>query len=213
MIDITGMRFGRLTVLRKDATRNNRAFWVCLCDCGVEKSIESYPLRHGKVVSCGCHSREKVAERNKKGKHLMSHSPEYVVWTGMKQRCENENATSFPRYGAAGITVCEEWSNSFESFLSYMGKRPSMKHTLDRIDNSKGYEPGNCRWATLKEQAANKTNTILITIDEVTDSLAGWALRICVNPQTLHQRIKRGMSPEDAITKGAPTFNCGVNDV
>lgn len=205
MIDITGVKIGRLLVLNKDETKPaGRVFWICRCECGTEKSIESYSLRHGKTTSCGCFNKEVTTKRNKIGKHLMSNTPEYIVWTGMKQRCENKNATSYPRYGAIGISVCERWKNSFDNFLEDMGYRPSLKHTLDRIGGKKCYEPGNCRWATTKEQAANKECTLAINIDEVTDSLTGWGKTIGVNPQTLHERIKRGMSPVDAVLMGVP---------
>ena len=121
----------------------------------------------------------------------------YKTWTGMKYRCLNPKNTSYHRYGGAGITVCERWM-SFENFLSDMGERPAGM-SLDRIDNSKGYSPENCRWATNTEQQRNKSNNHRVTYNGITKTLAEWAEFVGMKQMKLVQRVLLGWAFEDAI--------------
>lgn len=157
LIEMAGATFGRLLVLeRAGSGKGGKAQWRCRCDCGTEKVVSGDQLRSGKTASCGC-------RRNDSGplasgfKHGGAGTTEYEIWSSMKKRCQNPNCRVYPRYGGRGITVCERWSNSFEAFYEDMGPRPSKRHSIDRINNDGNYEPGNCRWATQKEQAANST--------------------------------------------------------
>ena len=150
LIDMSGRVFGRLTVLARAENSGTRTRWLCRCECGVEKPFQGGDLRVGKVVSCGCF-RHEVHTR-----HGLHGTREYGIWSGMIARCTNPSNTAFGYYGARGITVCDEWRSSFESFLEHIGPRPSPKHSVDRINNDGNYEPGNVRWATAKEQANNK---------------------------------------------------------
>jgi len=129
------------------------------CDCGTEKTIAVWSL--GKTLSCGCILSE-IALRNAAmgTTHGRTNSTEYNIWVGIKQRCFNENHTAWARYGGRGITMCDQWRNSFETFLADVGERPSKNHTIDRIDNDGNYEPGNVRWATGVEQQANRTTSL-----------------------------------------------------
>lgn len=141
------------------------------------------------------------AKRRRYEMHGMKSHPLYKKWCAIKTRCFNPNCKDYHHYGGRGIVICEEWRNSFAAFLRDMGERPTMQHTIERIDNSKGYEPGNCRWATRAEQTENTRQTRLITFCGVTLSLAKWAKRIGVSSGTLKSRIDDlGWSIERALT-------------
>lgn len=129
-----------------------------LCDCGAHVKRQMSRVRNGYSKSCGCLREE--TSRSVGRRHGMKGTPTYSSWGAMITRCRNSNAKDFKRYGAVGIGVCQEWADSFEAFFNHMGPRPKGT-TLDRIDNSKGYEPGNCRWGTLKQQARNRSSTYI----------------------------------------------------
>jgi hypothetical protein len=137
----------------------------------------------------------------KKARHGKTNSSEYRCWCNMRQRCENPSNTKFALYGGRGIRVCERWL-SFENFLADMGPRPSLEHSLDRIDPERGYEPGNVRWATFKEQGANLRKTILVELDGERMSLREAAKRIGVHHATLSWRIRQGWSLDRALARG-----------
>lgn len=148
-------KFGRLKPFEYVAgTRKVNPKYRCKCDCGAVCLVSTQNLRSGKTKSCGCISSEKTAERNRK--HSGTFTPEYSVWCGIKNRCGNPNATSYEHYGGRGIKVCDRWLDSFDNFLSDLGKRPSKQHSIERINVDGDYEPSNCKWATAIEQANNK---------------------------------------------------------
>ena len=159
--DATGQVFGRLTVLHRDHSRaERRAYWICQCSCGKLASVCGVSLRRGNTKSCGCGALESRSSSGKKhATHGQSDTPTFSSWSSMMDRCLNERSRGYQHYGARGITVCEQW-RTFLGFLADMGERPAGT-TLERIDNGRGYEPGNCKWATKADQSRNRSSVRL----------------------------------------------------
>lgn len=198
--DLVGQRFGRLRVLAQSSERKSgRVAWVCICDCGKEKIVTGHDLV-GSVRSCGCLHSETASQmaRRCNTTHGMTLTPTYRSWQSMIARCTASKSPDYKDYGAAGITVCDRWLNSFEAFLEDMGERPKGK-TLDRVDNRSGYHPGNCRWATPKQQARNRRNNRSLTCQGETLLLAEWVERTGIPKSTILNRLYRGKTVEQAL--------------
>lgn len=213
---IIGARFGRWQVVSQPEIKyqgDGQAKWSvdCKCDCGNTSSVWVSNLKSGGSKSCGCLHRELLAKRN--GKHGYAKrgelSDEWHIWTQMMQRCENPNNKNFPKYGGAGISVCERWKE-FKNFIADMGKKPTPKHSIDRFPDGRGnYEPGNCRWATPTEQSRNRSSVILIEIGKKTKCVTEWAAIYGVAKQTAISRIGLGWNPVNAVT--CPAGKCSKN--
>lgn len=206
--DMLGRRFGRLTCIafvgRKyanETTKDFRYFWKFQCDCGciVEKAAKS--VRRTQEPSCGCATRERISKASIT--HGMHKSIEYSVWQSIKDRTLNETSKSYWRYGGSGIGICDEWL-VFENFYRDMGPRPSIRHSIDRIDNAKGYCKENCRWADAKTQCRNKTNNVTVTAFGTTKLIVEWAEELGVSAMVIRRRLKYyGWSPEEAVSTPA----------
>ena len=196
--DIKGQKFGRLTVL-EDVGRDKReeVLWRCICECGNEIVALGGNLRSGHTQSCGCLNKEVCSEVHTT--HGLSKTSEYHIWVGIIQRTTNPDNHAYKWYGARGIKVCDRWRYSFENFLEDMGKKPSDKYTIDRIDNNGDYCPENCKWVTHKEQANNTRRNSMHEFNGVVKNISGWADEYGMNYRTLHSRLKRGWTIEKAL--------------
>jgi len=194
LIDITGQKFGRLLVVSRIPSKGE-AKWRCVCDCGRETTALGHHLRKRLKQSCGCKHLENVT------KHGGSYSITYSSWKAMKSRCLNVRNVMYYMYGGSGIKVCDRWMD-FGNFLADMGERPSTEYSLDRFPNCEGdYEPGNCRWATAKQQANNRADNHRITHKGETKTLMEWSESIGQPFSFLVGRLKAGWTFAEAINK------------
>jgi hypothetical protein len=201
-VDITGYRYSFLTVIKIHKKEKYGVYWLCRCDCGQCKTILGQHLKSKKTQSCGCHRKKSASENNFIHGHSLTgktQTKEYKSWLDMKARCANKKNRFYPNYGGRGIMVCDRWLNSFENFLSDMGKKPNESYTLDRMNNNGNYEPSNCRWATRKEQNRNTRSNKMLTKNGTTKSMAEWSEILGINYSTIRARKRRGFSDEQAL--------------
>jgi hypothetical protein len=200
-VDRTGKRYGRLTVLSRfdnlETPNGPVTRWLCRCDCGTETVVRGPGLAKaekgkGGTKSCGCLNREKPI------KHGMAASPLYRTWNSMVQRCTNPNNTHYASYGERGIGVCDRWRD-FANFYADMGDQPKGM-TIDRTDNNRGYEPGNCRWVTRKVQGNNRRTNVVLPFRGEKRTIAEWAEVTGLGKSCLNNRLAKGWSPEKALS-------------
>jgi hypothetical protein len=192
--DLTNRPFDRLTAIKRVGKYDHGTKWLCKCDCGNFTTVSADKLLSGHTRSCGC---------LKKGpRYDLKYPKEYNTWLSIKTRCRRKHHHSYSSYGAKGIDICDLWFDGFEAFLKGVGEAPEPKdqYSLDRIDNTKGYEPGNCRWASTREQARNKRTTDMITYNGQTKCLADWAKELGLVPNSLRSRLRSGWSLEKTLT-------------
>lgn len=194
-MNLLGMRFGRWTVVESTGkNKRGRDTWRCLCDCGVEKpTVIGLNLRSGISTSCGCGQRDAAVRAKTKHGHMSGgvESLTHVSWRGMIDRCSNHKRQDSSSYSGRGITVCDRW-NVFSYFLEDMGERPSRSHEIDRIDNSDGYKPGNCRWVTDAVNSRNRRTNRTIETPLGGMLLCDAVLASGLNYGTLVGRLSRG---------------------
>ena len=193
MTDLTREKFGRLTVIGRAEKRGKHLMWNCSCDCGGTSVVSSSHLRSGHSKSCGCIRNEICANRSRENaKHGMWNTPEWNSWKSMIDRCTRQTHPKYDLYGGRGISVCQEWRDSFELFFSHIGKKPSRGHSIDRIDTNKGYEPGNVRWADDFQQNNNRRSNVTVEIDGNVLTAAQVARKFGITHRAAIYRIKHG---------------------
>lgn len=195
-----GDKFGRLTVV-SCIGKNAKGRWLflCKCDCGKETAVLGKSLKSGNTKSCGCYRLEAGIASNTT--HGMSKTKLYRIWASMKDRCLRPKSTAFYKYGGRGITVCEEWLD-FENFRAWaMANGYEEGLSIDRVNPNGNYEPSNCRWVTMQEQAHNKRTSVFITYNGETHTLKQWSEIVGVNYYTMQNRYKAGKSPAEILSK------------
>lgn len=192
-----GQSFGKLTVMECAGSRNQRRVWRCRCECGNVAVVPTYCLVGGNTRSCGCGKAELT--RQAKTKHGMSRTAIYRIWCLMRSRCHDPRSQDYANYGGRGVTVCAEWRDSFQAFLAGVGDRPSVKHSLDRIDVNRGYEPGNVRWAEQRTQCNNKRTNVVIEYDGERLTAAEWAARLGMDVRRVIARHNKGWPVEKVL--------------
>lgn len=191
--DLTGQRFGRLVVVQFSHVKSKQTYWLCKCDCGNTKVCRAGHLRYGATKSCGCLRIENTSIAN--STHGMSKTRLYGIWQNMLKRTEKASNHAYADYGGRGIRVCDAW-HDFTVFMEWSLLNGYAENlTIDRIDVNGDYEPSNCRWITMYEQAGNKRNTIKITLDGQTKTLVEWCkLKGCTYMKA-YKRYRKGKSP------------------
>lgn len=201
-----GTRFGRLVVLeqapvaiRKNGTARR---YLCRCDCGTEKVVDSGALRAGLTQSCGCLHRELLSKQEMRHGHSAggSVSTEYASWKAARARCENPKNPKYSDYGGRGITFCERWK-LFDNFIADMGLKPSPSYSIERKNVNGNYEPGNCIWATAKVQANNQRTNVMLTLNGKTQNMMQWSEETGIPYTSIIMRLRRGWSHERTLTE------------
>lgn len=203
--NLTGRVFGRLVVLQYEGAEARALgsrhrvyhYWKCLCECGVERTATSGDLLHGDTKSCGCLRQDTARQRMTT--HGKSGAPEFIVWSGMRQRCNDSGCEAYSNYGGRGIRVDKAWDD-FAMFLANMGARPSPSHTLERINNDGNYEPGNCKWETRQGQSRNTRRTAQLTFQGRTASMVEWSEVLGISYYAIRARRSRGWSDEKILS-------------
>lgn len=212
--ELTGQRYGRLVVERRDGSLRGCSAWIALCDCGRRVRLTASALRTGNTQSCGCLKPEVTSKVHRKhGATVGVETLAYRSWKSIKARCLNPKAPRYESYGGRGITICDRWlgPRGFENFLADMGERPAGT-SIDRRDNDRGYscgkcddclargETANCRWATPTEQSTNRRGRCLLTVDGLTMTQAEWERAIGLSRGTISDRRNNcGWSDEEAV--------------
>lgn len=204
-IDLTGQRFGRLSVTGLKGSFDNHRIWICKCDCGRMTEVPTNSLLSGNTKSCGCLRIDNARDVRKSmrtyvGEYKNGQTRIYRIWHGMCQRCYNLNSDQYKNYGARGITVCSEWRSEplkFQDWALNNGYDDTL--SIDRINPNGNYEPSNCRWVRAETQQNNRRNNVRIKLGDVEMTMAQWDRKMGYRPGTIGKRIRSGWDPERAI--------------
>ena len=205
--DLTGQRFGRLTVIERAETTHISTKWKCKCDCGNECTVIAQNLKRGHTISCGCYRTE--VRPTQRYIHGYRHTRIYSVYCGIKDRCYCENNPRFKDYGGRGITMCDEWLNNPKAFCEwaynngYKEDAPYGECTIDRKDNNKGYSPDNCRIVSLKVQANNQRSNVWIEHNGERKTITQWSEYFGISiPKARYHLVQKGRSIQYLIDNG-----------
>lgn len=206
--DLSGQKYGRLTVIETVGKIGKKYCWLCRCECGKQIIVRATNLVSGNTRSCGCLHNEFISQL--KMTHGQSKTRFYSIWSDMKRRCNNPKNKSYPRYGGRGITVCDSWNSNFfafyndmhSSYLDHVARFGEENTQIDRINGAKGYSPDNCRWATIPDQQANRRSNRYITYNGETHIVCEWARILNISVSTLFTMLnKHALHPEEVIQK------------
>lgn len=195
-LELAGQRFGNLTAVKRLSKGKYGFNWECRCDCGETYEVLARSLKSGNTFRCAKCAKAAIGDGNRK--HGMSDTKIYRIWASMIGRCENPDNARFSDYGGRGVTVCERW-HTFENFYADMGERPAGM-SIDRVENDKGYEPENCRWATIVEQNNNRRSNVIIEVDGQARTLTAWARHLGISRRRFYT-MKDGVTAESIIAK------------
>lgn len=201
-------KYGRLTVVERLQGKPRQV--RVTCECGAQKVVSAYNLERGYTKSCGCLKVDKAREMcvSRNTRHSMSHRPEYRCWKHIKARCLNPNSKDYKLYGGRGMTICEQWKDSFQAFYADMGQRPGKGFSVERRDSNKGYNPENCYWATANVQSNNTSRNRRLSVFGGEFTMAQAAREFSTPYSTLRSRVAAGWSDEAAVT--TPVEDLGV---
>lgn len=207
--DLSGNKYNRLLVLKRDEECNKKIKYICQCDCGNIVSVRADSLKSGTTKSCGCLHKESATltglDNIKHGGARRNYSQEekrlYNIWGKIKDRCGNVNSSSYERYGGNGISYCDDWKD-FKPFQIWaLNNGYANNLTIDRIDNTKGYSPENCRWVDYTVQNNNRSNSIHIIIDGVDHTLPEWCRISGIPYKVAYARLRAGWDEKEAVFK------------
>lgn len=199
--DLTGKRFSRLLVIKRDKIiKGQKPKWICQCDCGEIRSVFSNCLVKGTTRSCGCLLRE-ISRARRQFEKPVNEMTEYRSWQAMKKRVNNPSHPAYQKYGGRGIIIDDKWNESFNDFYNDMGPKPSPEYSIERIDNNGNYCKENCKWGTKEEQSANRSTSLFYVVDGEKITLSKIARKYGINYKRLYWYVKNGLSLEEAIRK------------
>ena len=193
--DLSGMRYGKLLVLSREKSKNKKTMWKCICECGNTSVVGAIDLKRGSTKSCGC---LKFESRN--STHGLSKTRLHSIWSGMKERCYRKNSPAYKWYGERGITIYQEWIDDFMNFYNWaMDNGYEDGLSIDRINVNENYEPSNCRWIPLEEQALNTRTTKFLTYKGETKTVSEWCEITGIKKTTMLNRMRLGFTAEECI--------------
>lgn len=197
--ELIGKVFGRLTVIEKAPSSQWQSWWVCRCECGTVKPVKQRYLITGDTTSCGCLLREwKAGLKQRVTTHGKTGSREWMAWRNMNSRCYDPKNKRFAYYGGRGITVCPEWREDFSAFFSSMGPCPP-SFQIERMDNSKGYSPSNCKWASKQENCNNRRSNVVVEYEGRRQTASQWASELNCKLANILYRFHQGWSAREVL--------------